>query len=103
MNRIFSALIIFLSLVNYNKAYSAAVTPSSYINTVHSVMLCETGSSQTTCLNPVILGSEGTTGKSFDLSSTIADNRQEELVVSVVFLMEKLLHGFRLFLIEILQ
>ena len=72
MNRIFSALIIFLSLVNYNKAYSAAVTPSSYINTVHSVMLCETGSSQTTCLNPVILGSEGTTGKSFDLSSTTA-------------------------------
>ena len=72
MNKIFSSLIIFLSLVNYNKAYSAAVTPSSYINTVHSVMLCETGSSETTCLNPVILGSEGTTGKSFDLSSTTA-------------------------------
>ena len=35
-------------------------------------MLCETGSSETTCLNPVILGSEGTTGKSFDLSSTTA-------------------------------
>ena len=72
MNKIFSSLIIFLSLVNYNKAYSAAVTPSSYINTVHSVMLCETGSSENTCLNPVILGSEGTTGKSFDLSSTTA-------------------------------
>jgi len=65
-------LIIFLSLVSFNKVYSAAVTPTSYINTVHSVMLCETGSSETTCLNPVILGSEGTTGKSFDLSSTTA-------------------------------
>jgi hypothetical protein len=72
MNKIFLILIIFLSLVSFNKVYSAAVTPTSYINTVHSVMLCETGSSETTCLNPVILGSEGTTGKSFDLSSTTA-------------------------------
>ena len=72
MKKIFSTLLILFSLINFNKVYSAAVTPSSYINTVHSVMLCGAGSSETECLNPVVLGNEGTTGKSFDLSSTTA-------------------------------
>ena len=72
MKKIFSTLLILFSLINFNKVYSAAVTPSSYINTVHSVMLCGAGSTEALCLNPVVLGSEGTTGKSFDLSSTTA-------------------------------
>ena len=72
MKKIFLTLLILFSLVNFNKVYSAAVTPTSYINTVHSVMLCSAGSTEALCLNPVILGSEGTTGKSFDLSSTTA-------------------------------
>ena len=72
MKKIFLTLLILFSLVNFNKVYSAAVTPSSYINTVHSVMLCGAGSSETECLNPVVIGNEGTTGKSFDLSSTTA-------------------------------
>ena len=72
MKKIFLTLLILFSLVNFNKVYSAAVTPTSYINTVHSVMLCGAGSSETECLNPVVLGNEGTTGKSFDLSSTTA-------------------------------
>ena len=72
MKKIFLILTILFSLVNFNKVYSAAVTPSSYINTVHSVMLCGAGSSETECLNPVVIGNEGTTGKSFDLSSTTA-------------------------------
>ena len=72
MKKIFLALIILFSLVNFSKVYSAAVTPTSYINTVHSVMLCGAGSTEALCLNPVVLGSEGTTGKSFDLSSTTA-------------------------------
>ena len=72
MKKIFLTLLILFSLVNFNKVYSAAVTPTSYINTVHSVMLCSAGSTEALCLDPVILGSEGTTGKSFDLSSTTA-------------------------------
>ena len=72
MKKTFLALLILFSLVNFNKVYSAAVTPTSYINTVHSVMLCSAGSTEALCLDPVILGSEGTTGKSFDLSSTTA-------------------------------
>ena len=72
MNKIFLILTILFSLVNFSKVYSADATPTSYINTVHSVMLCGTGSSETECLNPVLLGNEGTTGKSFDLSSVTA-------------------------------
>ena len=58
-------------LFNLNKSYAVNVTPTSYINKIYSVMLCGPGSSLTSCVSPVILGSE-TDGKSFDLSSVTA-------------------------------
>jgi hypothetical protein len=63
-------LISFL-FVGHKKANAANATPTSYINTIYSVMLCGPGSSLTLCVDPVVLGSE-TAGKSFDLSSITA-------------------------------
>jgi hypothetical protein len=63
-------LISFL-FVGHKKANAANVTPTSYVNTIYSVMLCGPGSSLTLCVDPVVLGSE-TAGKSFDLSSITA-------------------------------
>jgi len=68
---LFTLTILFTFLFNLNKSYAVNVTPTSYINKIYSVMLCGPGSSLTSCVSPVILGSE-TDGKSFDLSSVTA-------------------------------
>ena len=68
---LFTLTILFTLLFNLNKSYAVNVTPTSYINKIYSVMLCGPGSSLTSCVSPVILGSE-TDGKSFDLSSVTA-------------------------------
>jgi len=51
-----------------NISHSADFEPSSYINTAFAINLCGPGSSLTSCLDPVILGSNAT-GTSFDLQS----------------------------------
>lgn len=68
---LFTLTILFTLLFNLNKSYAVNVTPTSYINKIYSVMLCGAGSSLTSCVNPVILGSVAE-GKSFDLSSVAA-------------------------------
>ena len=68
---LFTLTILFTLLFNLNKSYAVNVTPTSYINKIYSVMLCGPGSSLTSCVSPVILGSV-TDGKSFDLSSVAA-------------------------------
>ena len=68
---ILGLILISFLFVGHNKANAANVTPTSYINTIYSVMLCGPGSSLTLCVDPVLLGSE-TAGKSFDLSSITA-------------------------------
>ena len=68
---ILGLILISFLFVDHKKANAANVTPTSYINTIYSVMLCGPGSSLTLCVDPVLLGSE-TAGKSFDLSSITA-------------------------------
>ena len=62
---------LFLSLNIATIAKSGTGAAVSYINTIHSIMLCGTGSTATSCANPVVLGSN-TSGTSFDLSSISA-------------------------------
>jgi len=62
---------LFLSLNITSVARSGTGAAVSYINTIHSIMLCGSGSTATSCANPVILGST-TSGTSFDLSSVAA-------------------------------
>ena len=62
---------LFLSLNITTIAKSGTGEAVSYINTIHSIMLCGSGSTATSCANPVILGSN-TSGTSFDLSSISA-------------------------------
>ena len=68
---ILGLILISFLFVGHKKANAANVTPTSYVNTIYSVMLCGPGSSLTLCVDPVVLGSE-TAGKSFDLSSITA-------------------------------
>jgi hypothetical protein len=63
------SLFISLNITSIAKAGTAEAV--SYINTIHSIMLCGTGSTTTSCANPVILGST-VSGSSFDLSSISA-------------------------------
>ena len=59
-----SYVILFLLISFYSsKVYSA--TAIKYVNTVYAVMLCEQGSTDTTCLNPTILGKSS--GKTMDI------------------------------------
>ena len=62
---------LFLSLNITSVARSGTGAAVSYINTIHSIMLCGSGSTATSCANPVVLGSN-TSGTSFDLSSVAA-------------------------------
>jgi len=62
---------LFLSLNITSVAKSGTGEAVSYVNTIHSIMLCGSGSTATSCANPVILGSN-TTGTTFDLSSVAA-------------------------------
>ena len=62
---------LFLSINITSVAKSGTGEAVSYINTIHSIMLCGSGSTATSCANPVILGSN-TSGTSFDLSSISA-------------------------------
>ena len=62
---------LFLSLNITSVAKSGTGEAVSYINTIHSIMLCGSGSTATSCANPAILGSN-TSGTSFDLSSVSA-------------------------------
>ena len=62
---------LFLSLNITTIAKSGTGEAVSYINTIHSIMLCGSGSTATSCANPVVLGSN-TSGTSFDLSSISA-------------------------------
>ena len=67
-------IIIFsiLFLQNITSIASATtVAAVTYINTIHSIMLCGSGSTATSCANPVVLGSN-TSGTTFDLSSISA-------------------------------
>ena len=62
---------LFLSLNITTIAKSGTGEAVSYINTIHSIMLCGSGSTATSCANPVVLGSN-TSGTTFDLSSISA-------------------------------
>jgi len=62
---------LFLSLNITSVAKAGTGEAVTYINTIYSVMLCGTGSTATSCANPVILGSN-TGGTSFDLSDITA-------------------------------
>ena len=62
---------LFLALNITSVAKSGTGEAESYINTIHSIMLCGAGSTATSCANPVILGSD-TSGTTFDLSSISA-------------------------------
>ena len=62
---------LFLALNITTVAKSGTGAAVSYINTIHSIMLCGSGSTATSCDNPIILGSN-TTGTSFDLGSVTA-------------------------------
>ena len=62
---------LFLALNITTVAKSGTGAAVSYTNTIHSIMLCGTGSTATSCANPIILGSN-TTGTSFDLGSVTA-------------------------------
>jgi len=62
---------LFLSINITSVAKSGTGEAVSYINTIHSIMLCGSGSTATSCANPVILGSN-TSGTTFDLSSISA-------------------------------
>ena len=62
---------LFLSLNITSVAKSGTGAAVSYVNTIHSIMLCGTGSTATSCANPVVLGSN-TSGTSFDLSDITA-------------------------------
>ena len=62
---------LFLSINITSVAKSGTGEAVSYTNTIHSIMLCGSGSTATSCANPVILGSN-TSGTSFDLSSISA-------------------------------
>jgi hypothetical protein len=61
--------IIFIFFILGGKAYSASATPSVYKVTMLKVVLCENGSSDTSCSNPVTLG-EGS--KEVDIASVEA-------------------------------
>ena len=65
-NFIITLTLIFFTLNNVMAA-NVSGRPNTYINTVHVMQLCETGSTLTNCLNPVIIG-ESTAGKDMDLS-----------------------------------
>ena len=72
MKKIFIIIFsLFLSLNITSVAKSGTGEAESYINTIHSIMLCGAGSTATSCANPVILGSD-TSGTTFDLSSISA-------------------------------
>tara|TARA_B100000787_G_C16177069_1_gene289621 strand:+ start:1009 stop:1707 length:699 start_codon:yes stop_codon:yes gene_type:complete len=60
--------ILILSLFTLNNSIAANVTgrPTVYINTVHAMQLCETGSTLANCLNPVTIG-ESEAGRDMDL------------------------------------
>ena len=62
---------LFLSINITSVAKSGTGEAVSYTNTIHSIMLCGSGSTATSCANPVILGSD-TSGTTFDLSSISA-------------------------------
>jgi len=62
---------LFLSINITSVAKSGTGEAVSYTNTIHSIMLCGSGSTATSCANPVILGSN-TSGTTFDLSSISA-------------------------------
>ena len=67
-------IIIFsiLFLQNITSIASATtVAAVTYINTIHSIMLCGDGSTATACKNPVVLG-RNSNGSSFDLGAITA-------------------------------
>jgi len=60
-------LILSLLTLNNSMAVNKKGRPSTYINTVHVVQLCESGSTLGNCLNPIVIG-ESVAGRTFDLS-----------------------------------
>jgi len=62
---------IFLSLNIISTANALTGAATKYFNTIHSIMLCGAGSTSTSCVDPVVLGST-TDGKTFDLGSVTA-------------------------------
>jgi hypothetical protein len=63
--------LLFVTMFSVNTVKAATATPTSYINTIYSVMLCGAGSTATACANPVVLGSTFA-GTTFDLASITA-------------------------------
>lgn len=67
LNKNFIAVLI-LSLLTLSNTMAVEKTgrPTIYINTVHAMQLCETGSTLANCLNPVTIG-ESAAGEDMDL------------------------------------
>lgn len=61
-------VVLILSLLTLNNAIAVNKTgrPTIYINTVHAMQLCETGSTLANCVNPFTIG-ESVAGRSMDL------------------------------------
>ena len=60
-------LALLISTINSSMAELVKAEATTFKNTVHAMQLCETGSSLTNCVNPVIIGNS-TAGKTMDLS-----------------------------------
>ena len=60
-----------LFFMHSTKVFAGTAEATSYINTVYSLHLCETGSSDTTCLNPLVIRMTPT-GKDMDIGSVTA-------------------------------
>ena len=69
----FTFLILFLLGVFHSPKVNAGVLApaTKYFNTVYAVMLCESGSTLSSCLNPVTVGTHSA-GKTFDIGSVDA-------------------------------
>ncbi len=60
-----------LFFMHSTKAFAGTAEATSYINTVYSLHLCETGSTDTTCKNPLLIRMTPT-GTSMDIGSVTA-------------------------------
>ena len=60
-----------LFFMHPTKVFAATGEASSYVNTVYSLHLCETGSTDTTCKNPLVIRITPT-GKDMDIGSVTA-------------------------------
>jgi len=69
--KISTYIFVALFFMNPTKVFAGAGAATSYVNTVYSLHLCETGSTESSCLNPLLIRLTPA-GTSMDIGSTTA-------------------------------